>query len=86
MRGEGTDIKEYSPANSIPKEKSWKGREHLKKKKIKVGRVSEARCLSCLVRWKHARTICLTVKRESNPPTKLVRVALGPKKELPYFV
>lgn len=58
----------------------------LKREKKKVGRVSEARCLSCLVGWKPARTICLTVKRESNPPTKLVRVALGPKKELPYFV
>lgn len=57
-----------------------------KGKKKKVGRVSEARCLSCLVGWKPAGTICLTVKRESNPPTKLVRVALGPKKELPYCV
>lgn len=35
--------------------------------------------------WKPARTICLTVKRESNPPTKLVRVALGPKKGATLF-
>lgn len=70
---------EAFPAESIPKEKSWKGREH------EVGRLSEARCLICLVRWKPARIMCLTVKRENNPHAKPVRVALGLKKDLLHF-
>lgn len=52
----------------------------------KHGRLSEARWLSCLVRWKPARVICLTGRRENNPHAKLARVALRPKRAFLYFV
>lgn len=77
----GVSVQEDFPAKSIPKEKSWKGREHKKAR-----RISEAWWLSCLVRGKPARALCLTVRCESNPRAKPVRVALGPEKALFYFV
>lgn len=48
--------------------------------------MSEARWLSCVVRWKPARVLCLTVRCENDPCAKPVRVALGPRKVLSYFV
>lgn len=77
----GAGVQEDCPAKSIPKEKSWKGREH-----EKAWRISEARWLSCLVRWKPASVLCLTVRCENNPCAKPVGVALGPKKVLSRFV
>lgn len=74
-------VQEDCPDKSIPKEKSWKGREYKK-----AWRISEARWLSCLVRWKPARVLCLTGRCENNPCAKPVRVALGPKKVLSHFV
>lgn len=52
----------------------------------KVLRMSEARWLSCLVRWKPATVLCLTVRCENNPRAKPVRVALVPKKALSYSI
>lgn len=75
----GVSLEDY-PAKSITKEKSWKGREHKK-----AWRISETRWLSCLVMWKPARVLCLTVRCENNPCAKPVRIALGPKKVLSHF-
>ena len=77
----GASVQENCPAKTVPQKKSWKGREHKK-----AWRMSEARWLSCLVRWKPARVLCLTVRCENNPCAKPVRVALGPKKASSYFV